>query len=178
MSAEINSLLKDDKADLSEIRKKADAFRDAVSKSMARRQARLMKSAKKASSSGVSPVSGNPMTDSEIVDEMQKLFRSHGYSLDVKDISIKDGCVHLTGVQHKVLAEICDLTDEEMKRTWRHYEGGYIQTGNSFKINGALRDVEGKGANALRGPISAGDPEWRSLKTYSGVLSGRMTYLP
>lgn len=172
MSAEINSLLKDDKADLSEIRKKADAFRDAVAKSMARRQARLMKSAKGASSSGVSPVSGNPMTDSEIVDEMQKLFRSHGYSLDVDDISIKDGCVHLTGMQHNVLAKICNLTDAEMKQTWRHYEGGYIQTGNSFKINGALRDIEGKGANALRGPISASDPRVALAKDLFGRTIG------
>lgn len=167
MSTEIDALLRDDHADLAEVRKKADAFRDAVAKSMARRNARKMKNAAK----GAPAISGS-MTDQQIIDEMIKLFHAHGKALDATEIKIKDGCVHLTNRQHEVLSEICQLTAKENKQTWSHAGGGYIQTGNSFKINGALRDVHGKGVNALRGIISANDPKVALAKDlYGRVLN-------
>lgn len=161
LADEVEAMLKDDSVSLADLRTKADELKKQVAKSMARRNAR--KAAK-----GVKVAVSGSMTDAEIVDEMTKLFASKGYSLDAKDIVIKDGCVYLNASQHKILSEICKITASEKKQTWSHASGGYVQTGNSFKINGALRDVEGKGAHAMKGPDIRSNPNVAIAKDMYG----------
>ena len=159
LADEVDVMLKDDTVDLAALRTKADELKRQVAKSMARRAAR-----KKASAV---PIQGK-MTDDQIRDEMQLLFQKHGYIIDRSDIVIKDECVFLTSKQHKILSDICDITAKEKTQTWSHSAGGYIQTGNSFKMNGALRDVDGNGANALRGSDIRNNPKVHIAKDMYG----------
>ena len=70
-------------------------------------------------------------------------------SVQKSDITITNGAVALTIEQHRLLAQ-----SQKVRYTEHHaiYDD-YIGTPNSFKINGALRDVKHKGQYAIHGKV-------------------------
>ena len=101
------------------------------------------------------------MTD----DEIRKAFIAHvgkAAGLKEKDIVVKDGYVNLTRDQHLLLHGKTVMTQAQEDYTWARGTGwdkdkGYIRTSNSFKINGALRDIKHDGQYAITGDVSLAD---------------------
>lgn len=148
--SEIKTMMNDDSADVAEIRMKQKSLKDKVKKLEGRSKPKPV-------------VSTGTMTDDQIKNAMVDYYKQHGRRLDRSSIVIKDGCVHITSTQHNEIWEMADITSSEYTRIWRNGNGGYIQTSNSFTINGALRDVGGKGKYPITGDVATSKN--RSLAT-------------
>ena len=84
-------------------------------------------------------------------------FKKNGYDVSGEKMAIEKGCLLLTSNMHQYLVDI-ENTPENIYQYIRGgtaiingtvEETGYIQTSNSIKINGILRDVENDGDNAI-----------------------------
>lgn len=172
LGVELQGMLKDNDASLVEVRAKAADLKQRVKRLEAEARLRAAKSSASATpKASAAAMPTQKMTDTEIKDAMVRLFTQHGESLSAADINIVDGCVYLTSKQHMVLAKICDITNTEKTQTWAHSPGGYIGTSNSFKINGALRDVHGKGKNKIVGTLKGNKNVQFAMDLYGGMLN-------
>lgn len=151
LGKDLRLLLSQNDADLSVIRSKATELQRNV------RRLEQEAARNKRVKGGASISTGAPMSNEQIKREMTSLFRSWGETLNEADIEIVDGNVCLTLEQHRAIARHINITNAEKIQAWRHdvdFEiGGYIRTGNSFTINGALRDVGHNGKFRIVGNI-------------------------
>lgn len=151
LGKDLRLLLSQNDADLSVIRSKATELQRNV------RRLEQEAARNKRAKGGASISTGAPMSNEQIKREMTSLFRSWGETLNEADIEIVDGNVCLTLEQHRAIARHINITNAEKIQAWRHdvdFEiGGYIRTGNSFTINGALRDVGHNGKFRIVGNI-------------------------
>ncbi|MBR1527664.1 MAG: hypothetical protein IJ640_13585, partial [Prevotella sp.] len=151
---ELRALFADNNADLALMRSKASELR----KNVARLEAEAARRTKSVASATATSPSAT-MSDEQIRNEMVKLFRSWGENIDASKITVVDGQVHLSEVQHMVISEHVKVLAAERKQVWsRGWDNGYIQTSNSFKINGALRDVKHDGMFKIIGKDISGNP--------------------
>ena len=146
LAAEIDAMIADDSIAAGEIRRKVADLNQKAGDLLARQMARKAKPAN---------IPVGSMTEAEAKAELVKLFNTAGYSVREADIIIREGCVELTSEQHKILSNICNVSQKEMAQVRIHGKNraGYINTDNSFKINGVCRDVKGKGANKIIGDV-------------------------
>lgn len=146
LANEINGLLNDNEADIAILKAKATDLQQKVAKLEAQAAARA---AKKAGGANISTQS-----EAEIKQDMIDAFKKRGETITAKDIEIKDGVVIVSPEQHEFIAEnIMNVSSSDKRQIWRNGNGGYIQTENSFKINGCLRDIHGQGKNSIHGDI-------------------------
>lgn len=78
--------------------------------------------------------------------------QANGISVDEKDIVVDGGFIHMQGNQHRDIYDALKLeTQAEHDQLWEHKNGGrkgaggYVQTGNSWEINGDFRKTKVKG---------------------------------
>ena len=151
LGKDLRLLLSQNDADLSVIRSKATELQRNV------RRLEQEAARNKRAKGGASISTDAPMSNEQIKREMTSLFRSWGETLNEADIEIVDGNVCLTLEQHSAIARHINITDAEKIQVWKHHvdfeTGGYIRTGNSFTINGALRDVGHNGKFRIVGNI-------------------------
>lgn len=143
---EFETLFADDNTDINVLRQKALDIKDKAEQLIHKREiiARMKaKKAGKASTSGVYI----PKSEAEVKKDYKDYMKSIGVSISDSEIVIDDGFVHMQGTQHQRIykgnsietpAEHAQLWNSVLKtqRTWR---SGYVQTSNSFHINGDFR---------------------------------------
>ena len=143
---EFETLFADDNTDINVLRQKALDIKDKAEQLIHKREiiARMKaKKAGKASTSGIYI----PKSEAEVKKDYKDYMKSIGVSISDREIVIDDGFVHMQGTQHERIykgnsietpAEHAQLWRSVLKtqRTWR---SGYIQTSNSFHINGDFR---------------------------------------
>ena len=143
---EFETLFADDNTDINVLRQKALDIKDKAEQLIHKREiiARMKaKKAGKASTSGIYI----PKSEAEVKKDYKDYMKSIGVSISDSEIVIDDGFVHMQGIQHQRIykgnsietpAEHAQLWNSVLKtqRTWR---SGYVQTSNSFKINGDFR---------------------------------------
>ena len=143
---EFETLFADDNTDINVLRQKALDIKDKAEQLIHKREiiARMKaKKAGKASTSGIYI----PKSEAEVKKDYKDYMKSIGVSISDSEIVIDDGFVHMQGTQHERIykgnsietpAEHAQLWNSVLKtqRTWR---SGYVQTSNSFHINGDFR---------------------------------------
>ena len=162
LAAEIDAMIADDSIAAGEIRMKAAELNQKAGDLLARQMARKAKAAN---------IPVGTMTEAEAKAEFVKLMHSAGLPVREADIIIREGCIELTGEQHRALANACNITQKEMMQAKSHGNGGYIGTSNSFKINGACRDVKGKGAFKIVGDVRNSPNLTLAADMYGGKLN-------
>ena len=162
LAAEIDAMIADDSIAAGEIRIKAANLNQKAGELIARQMARKAKAAN---------IPVGTMTEAEAKAEFVKLMHSAGLPVREADIIIREGCIELTGEQHRALANACNITQKEMMQAKSHGNGGYIGTSNSFKINGACRDVKGKGAFKIVGDVRNSPNLTLAADMYGGKLN-------
>ena len=143
--ADFEKLFTDDATDINVLRAKA-----ADIKAKADQLEKLR--AKKAATSSSTASSGIPfggMTDEEAKKALIDYANKIGTRIDPSKIVVDHGYIHLQGDQQMYLYEALKAeTATEHKQLWNHAQiggghggrGGYVQTGNSFVINGKFRN--------------------------------------
>ena len=162
LAAEIDAMIADDSIAAGEIRRKAADLNQKAGDLLARQMARKSKAAN---------IPVGSMTEAEVKAEFVKLMNAAGQPIREADIIIRDGCIELSGEQHRALANACKITQKEMMQAKSHGNGGYIGTSNSFKINGACRDVKGKGAFKIVGDVRNSPNLTLAADMYGGKLN-------
>lgn len=155
IAAEFETLFKDNNTDISVLQKKADEVKksaDALAK------ARQRVASKTAAASG-SQVQTGVMTEAQIRAEADKIFGGAQYT-------ITNGAVDIDIDMHKKLANASMPSDDDRKKIYGHMGGRYVRTTRSFTINGALRDVQGKGKNRITGKVP--NSSWKIPKDLYG----------
>jgi hypothetical protein len=162
LAAEIDAMIADDSIAAGEIRRKAADLNQKAGDLLARQMARKAKPAN---------IPVGSMTEAEVKAEFVKLMNVAGQPIREADIIIRDGCIELSSEQHRALANACKITQKEMMQAKSHGNGGYIGTSNSFKINGAFRDVKGKGAFKIVGDVRNNPNLTLAADMYGGKLN-------
>lgn len=121
---------------------------EAKAKQIERQKAQQAASSNVASNSG----SWDDQRTAEAVDAYRKQL---GFSLF--NFSVDNGVARFGTDMTDKLFRGTKVSATELYQIKSHTGGGYIRTSNSFKINGALRDVGHKGAHAITGDIDKAD---------------------
>lgn len=148
---EFESLFNNDACDLASLNAKASEISVKAAQLDA---AKRRREAKKTSSTSTSSTSlFTPKTDEETKDDFVNYCKSIGISIDKSSVVVDNGFVHMQGNQHRHLYEqLKPETDSERKQLWnsvlktqRTWRSGYVQTSNSFLINGDFRSTGVRG---------------------------------
>ena len=182
--SEFESLFNNDACDLTSLNAKASEI---TAKAAQLEAAKKRREAKKASSSAStsSTSSYTPKTDDEAKEDFVNYCKSIGISIDKSSVVVDNGCVHLQGNQHRNLYEqLKPETDSEHKQLWnsvlktqRTWRSGYVQTSNSFHINGDFRATGVRGvldatAIAALKAHGATDDDIKTMKLLDKKISG------
>lgn len=142
--ADFDKLFTDDATDINVLRAKAA---DIKAKADQLEKLRAKKVAASATASSGIPFGG--MTDEEAKKALIAYANKIGTRIDPSKIVVDHGFIHLQGDQQMYLYEALKAeTAAEHKQLWNHAQiggghggrGGYVQTGNSFVINGKFRN--------------------------------------
>jgi hypothetical protein len=169
ITAEFDSLFKNDLTNIQALREKAAEIK---TKS---KQIELQRN-RAAGSSGQSSYAPqyNPKSDAETKNDFLAYMRSIGKNIHESTVVIDKGFVHLQGRQHQYIYEGNSIeTMAEHKQLWNHIavsrwgRAGYIQTGNSWKINSDFRKtgVVGKIDSVAESRLEANGMTKDDLKT-------------
>lgn len=160
---EINALLNDNDADISVLRARATSLKKKVAQLQKQAQARASKGKQ---GSGIAT-----MSDAQIKNKMVDLFARNGVTIRASEITVVDGAVNLTSSQFAQLGQFTDVTRLERNIIMSNSRGGYIGTSNSFTINGALRDIAGRGKYAIRGKVRTNPNLGKAKDMYNSQLT-------
>lgn len=142
--ADFDKLFTDDSTDINVLRAKAA---DIKAKADQLEKLRAKKTAASATAPSGIPFGG--MTDEEAKKALIDYANKIGTRIDPSKIVVDHGFIHLQGDQQMYLYEALKAeTAAEHKQLWNHAQiggghggrGGYVQTGNSFVINGKFRN--------------------------------------
>ncbi len=94
-----------------------------------------------------------PLSDEDAKRQYLSWMRSKGISIDDADVVADNGFIHLQGSQHEDIYTAHNIeTQAEHDQLWNHKAvsrhnnyGGYVQTGNSWRINADFRKTKVKG---------------------------------
>lgn len=145
--AEFDALFMNDYCNLTLLNQKANEI---IAKATQLEEARKKREAKKSSSTSTTSSSFTPKSDAETADDFVKYCTSIGISVKKSDVVVENGFVHLQDRQHRNLYDtLKPETDSEHNQLWNHHgahtrwgAGGYVQTGNSWKINSDFRTTK------------------------------------
>ena len=139
--SEFNSLFVNNDTAISDIRNKANAIKAKVAQLEVQRTKRANKTG------NTSPFT--PKSDAETKADFIAFAKSKGILLNENNVVVDKGFIHLQSNQHKRLYDALQPeTSAERRQLWNHRgvqsrwgASGYIQTGNSFLINGDFRET-------------------------------------
>lgn len=145
---EFDALFADKNIDISILKQKAKTL-----------QAKADQIEKKRLEKTMSTSVGGSMSEAEARQRAKDYFLSVcGKKYDDSELVFENGFLKLSSEQHALINKHgMKLLSGERKKVWSHNDGGYIRTSNSFTINGAIRDVNGGGKNAIFGDIRKAD---------------------
>lgn len=155
----LNILSTDGEIDIKDLEKRSKKIKEDAAK--------LRTAASKKSGSIPSQIKSDEEAESEFLDYMKSI----GMSISEGDYKIDNG--YITNISSLAHSYIFDNSKSRGKNIINsHFGGGYVRTGNSFKINGALRDVFGKGKNSIHGDIMSAENQAKAK--ISADRDGRM----
>ena len=183
--SEFENLFNNDACDLASLNAKASEITAKAAQLEAAKKRREAKKTKAATASSSSTSSFTPKSDAETAEDFVNYCKSIGISIDKSSVVVQNGHVHLQKDQHRQLYEqLKPETDSEHKQLWnsvlktqRTWRSGYVQTSNSFLINGDFRATGVRGvldatAIAALKAHGATDDDIKTMKLLDKKISG------
>jgi hypothetical protein len=154
---DFNALFSNDSCDLTQLRLKADEIKDkATQLEEAKKKRDAKKAAAKVAASVASASSASgytPKSDAEVKKDFISYMKSLGHTISEAEVVVQNGFIHCQGEQHRYLYNaLKPETSTERAQLWNHKgasrwgAAGYVQTGNSWRINSDFRTTKVTGA--------------------------------
>lgn len=150
---DFNALFSNDSCDLTQLRLKADEIKDkATQLEEAKKKRDAKKAAAKVAASVASASSASgytPKSDAEVKKDFISYMKSLGHTISEAEVVVQNGFIHCQGEQHRYLYNaLKPETSTERAQLWNHKgasrwgAAGYVQTGNSWRINSDFRTTK------------------------------------